>query len=282
MQDVGRFQALKSFGQHCSRSNVPARADHAHPRRRTKLSDFLANAACTDNANSLVPNNYRIVTVMIEAVPPLVAVTQVKPASKVEEACQDKLGHGASVRQAARGGHNKIGAPQIGVEEIARTRWSFVDPFQSRRTRSDIFHRRPAREHDFSRGQRMVALIDARRRIFPIAEIPIHRPLRLTSAQLTIKPSPGIDDFDPTVDVGDSVEHRVRHLWNHQDLDVLHSWRVTYHGKFLFVTAKFQLFTKKRGKTVDPEDRKIRELCVSVLDASSQETQNNQFLRCEI
>jgi hypothetical protein len=68
----------------------------------------------------------------------------------------------------------------------------------------------------------MVTLIETRRRIFPIAEIPIHGPLRPSGAQLDVKPSPGIDNFDPTVDFGNSVEYLIRHLRDHQNFDAVH------------------------------------------------------------
>ena len=55
----------------------------------------------------------------------------------------------------------------------------------------------------------MIALIKRRREIFPIAEVTIDGPPRPSSTQLTIKPSPGINDFDPPVDVGNSFEYRV-------------------------------------------------------------------------
>ena len=105
-----------------------------------------------------------------------------------------------------------------------------MHPFQKWRASAYIFHRRPADKHDFGASQRMVALIETCRRILPITEIPINGPLRPSSAQLDIKPSPGIDDFYPWVDAGNSVEYLVRHLRDHQNLDVVHMTRLSRGG----------------------------------------------------
>jgi len=61
---------------------VPARADHAHPGRRTELCHLLTNAARADNADRLVPDYYGIVSLMIETVALLVPVAQVKARAK--------------------------------------------------------------------------------------------------------------------------------------------------------------------------------------------------------
>ena len=150
MQSAGGFESRKARWERRAWSNVPARADHAHPRRRAELGNFLANAAGADNADFLVADNYGIVSLVIEPVPPLVPVTQVKPTREMEKARQNILSHRAPVRKTARGSHDHVRAPQIGIEKIARPRGSFVDPFQARDAGSNIFHRRPAQEYDFS------------------------------------------------------------------------------------------------------------------------------------
>lgn len=125
--------------------------------------------------------------------------------------------------------------PQIGVEKTTRSRGSFVDPFQSWRTGSDIFHGRPTDERDLSRSRRVVTQIQTRRGILPRAEISIHRPLRPSGAKLGVKPCPGIDDFDPTIDVGNPVEHLVQHLLDHQNFGALHSCHSTVVSWKVFV-----------------------------------------------
>ncbi len=45
---------------------------------------------------------------MIELVPPLIAVAQMKPAREVEKASQHILSHRAAIRKAARSRHDNI------------------------------------------------------------------------------------------------------------------------------------------------------------------------------
>ena len=86
---------------------------------------------------------------MIETVALSVTVTQVKPAREVEKAGQYIFSHRPTVGKTARGGHDNIRTPQVGVEEIAGSGWQLMNPFQSRRASADVFDRRPADEHDF-------------------------------------------------------------------------------------------------------------------------------------
>src|SRR4030095_9898522 len=116
MQQMGGAQSREAGRKRRCRSHVPARADHAHTRCRTELCHLLANAACADNAGGLIPDDYRIVSLMIEKVASLVPIAQVQTTSEVEKACQHILGHGSPVRKPAGGGHPNIGAPKIGVK----------------------------------------------------------------------------------------------------------------------------------------------------------------------
>src|SRR5512146_1461461 len=77
-QKMSRLQTREAGRKRCLRSHAPAGADHAHARCRAKLRYLLADAARADNASGLVPDNYRIVSLMIEPVPPLVSITQMK------------------------------------------------------------------------------------------------------------------------------------------------------------------------------------------------------------
>ena len=72
---------------------------------------------------------------MIKTAALLIPVAQVKATREVEKARQDKLGHGAPVGEPARGGHQNVGPPKIGLQEIARSRGKLMDPFQARRAR---------------------------------------------------------------------------------------------------------------------------------------------------
>ena len=98
MQQVGRFQSREAGRKRRPRSHMPACADHAHARCRTELCHFLANAAGADNTDGLVPDDYGIVSLMIEKMAPLVPIAQVQTAGKVKKACQHIFGHGPSVR----------------------------------------------------------------------------------------------------------------------------------------------------------------------------------------
>ena len=106
MQCASGFQSCKTWWKRSRRCNFPPRADHAHPGRGTKFSHFLADTAGANNANCLVSNDYWIVAVMIELVPPLIAVAQMKPAREVQEASQYILSHRAAIRKPARSRHD--------------------------------------------------------------------------------------------------------------------------------------------------------------------------------
>src|SRR5574342_882492 len=99
MQTVRGFQSCEAGRKLCPRSHVPARADHAHTRRCAELCHLLTNATRADNAGRLIPEDYGIVSFMIETVAPLVPIAQVKAASEVKKACQHILGHGSPVRE---------------------------------------------------------------------------------------------------------------------------------------------------------------------------------------
>src|SRR5512147_633938 len=121
MQKVRGFQSCEAGRKRCPRGHVPARADHAHACRCTEPCRLLTNATRADNAGGLIPQDYGIVSFMIETVTPLVPVAQVEAASEVEKARQHILGHGSPVREPARGGHQNIRAPKIGIQKIARS-----------------------------------------------------------------------------------------------------------------------------------------------------------------
>src|SRR5262245_33484188 len=133
MQEVGGLQSCEARRKWRPRSHVPARADHAHTRCRTKVCCLLANASCADNAGRLVPDYYGIVSPVIETVAPLIPKAQVKATSEMKKACQHILGQGSPIREPARGRHDNVGAPKIGVQKIARASRKLMDPFQPRR-----------------------------------------------------------------------------------------------------------------------------------------------------
>ena len=95
-----------------------------------------------------------------------------------------------------------------------------MNPFQAGRATPNIFHRWPTQQRNFGRSERLVALVEAGRRKFPISKIPVHGPLRPSRAQLAVKPSSRVDDFDPTIDSDNAFEHRVRQPRDEQYFDV--------------------------------------------------------------
>src|SRR5688572_24058031 len=83
VQTVRGLQPCEAGRKRCPRSHMPAATDHPHPRCRTKLCHLLANPTGADNADRLVPNYDRFVTLMIKAATLLVPVTQMKATGEV-------------------------------------------------------------------------------------------------------------------------------------------------------------------------------------------------------
>ena len=222
MQKVGSFQSREAWRKRRPRSNMPTCADHAHARCRTELRHFLANATGADNTDGLVPDDYGIVSLMIEKMAPLVSIAQVQTAGKVKKACQHISAMGrlfVSPREVV----TKTSAPQRSVSR------KLLAPAGS----SWTHFRRGARAlKSFSGGQPISTTSAAARarlrsgrlvgRVFPGAEIAIHRPLRPSGAQFPVEPSPGIDDIEPAVNVLNALQDLVRDLRNHQDINSLH------------------------------------------------------------
>jgi hypothetical protein len=63
--------------------------------------------------------------------------------------------------------------------------------------------------------------------------------LRPRAAQLAIEPAARVDNIDPRIAFGDSVENRIRHLRNDQHIRSFHSCREMYQEGTAIVTTKF-------------------------------------------
>ena len=136
VQTIGGFKSREAGRKRRARRRAPARADHTHAGRGAEVCHLLADAAGADNTYGLIPNYYGMVSLVIESAALFFCVAQVKPASEVEKARQHILGHGTPIGQPARGGHQNIRAPKIGIEKIAGAGGKLVHPFQAGRARS--------------------------------------------------------------------------------------------------------------------------------------------------
>ena len=73
----------------------------------------------------------------------------------------------------------------------------------------------------------MVALFEAGSDRLPGPEVAVHGPARPGGAKLYVKPSPDIDDLDPTVDVLNSLQYLCGDLRDNQSFDTVHDSQST-------------------------------------------------------
>src|SRR5206468_5984747 len=219
MEILGTFETAEARGQGVPRRNVTPRADDAHPRPGAQGSDRLPDPAGADDTHGLAFDLDWPVGTVIELLLLLVASRPVQPASEVEKAGQDILGHRPGVAVAARRGDRDITAPQIPTQQIAGPRRALMKPLETWRPRSQIEGERPAAQDHLGLSQELVALRSRAGWTGALAQVALHSPLGPGLPDLVVEPPAGVDDVKPCVEACDLRELVIPNRLDDQDVD---------------------------------------------------------------